>query len=103
MFFHGFRLPTLKNSSFFCFLALAAINRSFFQAASGKLLASELKCFVFTSDLIQNGQLIQNRRPIEIVDFLLTCLLRNAFFSRSAVTRTFALAFSNFTQPTRTR
>ena len=47
-FFHGFRLPTLKNSSFFGFLALAAINRSFFQAASGKLLALDLKCFVRT-------------------------------------------------------
>ena len=38
-----------------------------------------------------------------MVDFLVTCLLRNALFSRSAVIRTFALAFSNFMQPTRTR
>ena len=51
----------------------------------------------------KNGQLIQNRRPIEMVDFLATCLLRNALFSRSAVIRTFALAFSNCLQPTRTR
>ena len=41
-------------------------------------------------------------RP-KLVDFLLNCLLRNAFFGRSAVVRTFALAFSNFMQPTRTR
>ena len=38
-----------------------------------------------------------------MVDFLVTCLLRNALFSRSAVIRAFALAFSNFMQPTRTR
>ena len=38
-----------------------------------------------------------------MVDFLVTCLLRNALFSRSAVIRTFALAFSNCLQPTRTR
>ena len=37
-----------KTRGFFGFLALAGINRSFFQAASGKLLAFELKCFVFT-------------------------------------------------------
>ena len=41
-------------------------------------------------------------RP-KLVDFLLNCLLRNAFVGRSAVVRTFALAFSNFMQPTRTR
>ena len=38
-----------------------------------------------------------------MVDFLITCLLRNALFCRSAVIRTFALAFSNCLQPTRTR
>ena len=38
-----------------------------------------------------------------MVDFLVTCLLRNALFSRSAVIRTFALAFSNCLQPARTR
>ena len=38
-----------------------------------------------------------------MVDFLVNCLLRNALFSRSAVIRTFALAFSNCLQPTRTR
>ena len=53
--------------------------------------------------LKKNGQLIQNRRPIEMVDFLVTCLLRNGLFNRSAVIRTFALAFSNCLQPTRTR
>ena len=38
-----------------------------------------------------------------MIDFLVTCLLRNALFSRSAVIRTFALAFSHCLQPTRTR
>ena len=34
-------------------------------------------------------------RP-ELVDFLLNCLLRNAFFGRSAVVRTFAITFLQF-------
>ena len=34
-------------------------------------------------------------RP-ELVDFLLNCLLRNAFFGRSAVIRTFAISFLQF-------
>ena len=34
-------------------------------------------------------------RP-ELVDFLLNCLLRNAFFGRSAVIRTFAITFLQF-------
>ena len=58
-----------------------------------------LKCFVFTQTFIQCGQ----QTPIEIVGFLLTCLLRNAFFGRSAVIETSALTFLEFGQLTQTR
>ena len=38
------------------------------------------------------------RSQLELVDFLLNCLLRNAFFGRFAAIRTFALAFLQYLQ-----
>ena len=96
--------PVMKNSSGVFGEGIAVLGWSFVLVLVGFALLFALlpllNCLLRNAFFGRSAVIRILGSRVELVDFLLNCALRNAFFGRSVVIRTFAVTFCNFLQPT---